>query len=82
MVEYVKSILTGQFEASLCMLNQCVQKCPPEHWEGKIANDTFRQVAYHTLFYVDYYFHPRETFQLRLSSPRRDERSSTAQALG
>jgi hypothetical protein len=45
MIDLVKKILAGQFEASLCMLDQCVQKCPPEHWEGKIASHTFRQVA-------------------------------------
>jgi len=66
MIEYVKQILAGQFEASLCMLNQCVQNCPPQHWEGKIANDTFRQVAYHTLFFTDLYLSPDEqAFELR-----------------
>jgi hypothetical protein len=66
MTAYLKSILTGQFEASLCMLNRCVRKCPPEHWEGKIANGTFRQVVYHTLFFVDLYLAPNEeAFELR-----------------
>lgn len=60
MVDYVKQILAGQFEAALCMLNQCLAHCPPEHWEGKIANGTFRQVAYHTLFFVDFYLSPSE----------------------
>jgi hypothetical protein len=37
-----------------------------EHWEGKIANNTFRQVAYHTLFFVDLYLSPNEeAFKLR-----------------
>ncbi|HLN28146.1 MAG TPA: DinB family protein [Gemmataceae bacterium] len=66
MVEYVKQILTGQFEAALCMLNKCVEMCPQEHWEAKIANNTFRQVAYHTLFFVDAYLSPsEEAFELR-----------------
>ena len=60
MIEYVKQILTGQFEAALCMMNECVRMCPPRHWEGKIANDTFRQIAYHTLFYVDFYLSRNE----------------------
>ncbi len=55
MIEYVKKILFGQFEAALCMLDQCIRACPPEHWEGKIANGTFRWAAYHTLFWVDLY---------------------------
>ena len=84
MIDYVKTILTGQFEAALCMLNECVQKCPPEHWEGKIANDTFRQVAYHTLFYVDLYLSPdEEAFQLRdLHHRGGDERLSAAPSTG
>jgi len=66
MIEYVKTTLTGQFEASLCMLNGCVKACPQEHWEGKIAKATFRQVAYHTLFYVDVYLSTDEAaFSLR-----------------
>ena len=58
--------LTNQFEAALCMLNQCIAACPPEHWEEKIASGTFRWVAYHTLFYVDLYLSPSEgAFQRR-----------------
>jgi hypothetical protein len=67
MIDYVKQILVGQFEASLAMLAECVRVCPADHWEGKIATVTFRQVAYHTLFFVDLYlarseheFAPRE----------------------
>jgi hypothetical protein len=33
-----KQILTGQFEAALCMLKNCIEACPEEHWEGMIAN--------------------------------------------
>jgi hypothetical protein len=55
MIESIKAILTGQFEAALCMMDHCIRACPPEHWEGKIANYTFRLVAYHTLFWFDLY---------------------------
>jgi hypothetical protein len=67
MTDYIKSILTGQFEAALCMLHNCIRACPPEHWEGKIANGTFRWVAYHTLFWVDLYLSPGDeaAFELR-----------------
>jgi hypothetical protein len=84
MIDYLKTILTEQFEAALCMLNDCVRKCPPEHWGGKIANDTFRQIAYHTLFFVDLYFSPGEAaFQLRDCHKRGgDERSSTTPSTG
>ena len=84
MIEYVKTILTGQFEAALCMLNDCLVRCPPEHWEDKIANDSFRQVAYHTLFFVDLYMSPtEEAFALRdLHHRGGDERASTMPSLG
>jgi hypothetical protein len=60
------TILIAQFEAALCMLDECVRRCPPEHFDGKIGNDTFRQVAYHTLFYADFYLSPGEAaFALR-----------------
>src|SRR5438067_520630 len=58
MIDYLRTILTGQFEASLCMLDRCIRRCPDEHWEGKIGNGTFRQVAYHTLYFVDLYLSP------------------------
>jgi hypothetical protein len=65
-IDYVKQILVGQYEASLAMLNQCIEACPPEHWEGKIAQGTFRWIAYHTLFFVDLYLAPNEeAFALR-----------------
>jgi len=71
MVDYIKKVLMGQFEAVLCMLNDCVQKCPQEHWDGKIAKYPFWQVAYHTLCFVDLYLSPNEeSFQLRDIHPR------------
>jgi uncharacterized damage-inducible protein DinB len=81
---YINTILLGQFEAALCMLNDCIRKCPLEHWEGKIANDTFRQIAYHTLFYVDYYLSADESaFTLReLHQRGGDERSSADASTG
>jgi hypothetical protein len=84
MIAYVKTILTGQFEAALCMLNEGVRKCPQEHWERKIANHTFRQIAYHTLFFVDLYLSPNEEgFKLRDFHHRGgDERSSKAPSIG
>jgi hypothetical protein len=66
MIDYVRQVLTSQYEASLAMLNQCIGACPPEHWEDKIAQSTFRWVAYHTLFFTDLYLSPNEhAFQLR-----------------
>jgi DinB superfamily len=66
MTEYFKQILTAQFEAALSMLRYAIAACPPEHFEGKIASGSFRWVAYHTLFYVDFYLSTsEETFERR-----------------
>lgn len=66
MLELYKQVIVSQFEAALAMLNQCIAACPPEHWEGKVANGTFRWVAYHTLFFADLYLSPsEEAFQRR-----------------
>jgi hypothetical protein len=60
MVKVFTRALISQFEAALCMLQECIKKCPPEHWESKIANDSFRQIAYHTLFFFDLYLSQNE----------------------
>lgn len=84
MSEYLKTILTGQFQAALSMLNQCVRLCPPEHWEGKIANQSFQTIAYHTLFFVDFYLSPaEEEFRLRdLHRRGGDERFDKTPSVG
>ena len=66
MIEKLRETLIGQFEAALAMLSHSAAACPVEHWEGRIANNSFRQVAYHALFFVDCYLSPSENdFQLR-----------------
>jgi hypothetical protein len=80
MLDLVKQILIAQFEASLAMFNACIAACPDEHWEGKIANGSFRWVAYHTLFFIDLYLSESEVaFQLRdLHLRGGDERAEDA----
>lgn len=80
MIEYTKHILTSQFEAALAMLKQCIEACPEEHWESRVANGTVRWIAYHTLFFLDLYLSPSEQeFELReLNLRGGDERGSVA----
>src|SRR4051812_28609813 len=61
------------------MLHHCIKSCPARAWENKIANATFRQIAYHTLFFTDYYLSPSpDEFQLRdLHHQGGDERGPT-----
>jgi hypothetical protein len=55
MIYTFKELITNQFEAGLCTLNACVDRCPETAWNAAIVNNKFCQVAFHTLFYADYY---------------------------
>jgi uncharacterized damage-inducible protein DinB len=63
--ELYQQVVLGQFEAALAMLKQCLERCPAELWESKIAQLSVRQIAYHTLFFVDYYLDSEAAFTLR-----------------
>ena len=58
MLDFFTTILTNQFEASLAMLGQCIERCPAKHWNGKIVKYEFWHVAYHTLYCTDMYLAP------------------------
>ena len=60
MLQAVKEAIAGQFEAALCMLGACIERCPEELWSRPIANLKFCQVAFHALFFADYYLEPGE----------------------
>ena len=55
MLDTLKTLLANQYEASLCMLNACIVRCPEESWNAPVAQWVFCQVAFHTLFFADYY---------------------------
>ncbi len=58
MLDYFKLTLLSQFEAALWMLNDCIARCPDQHWSGTnsiIGKYEFWHVAYHTLYCTDYY---------------------------
>jgi len=95
MPDYLNAIIRGQFEAALAMLNECLVKCPDEHWDGRIAKYPFWHVAYHVLCFVDCYlssdehafkpgkFHPRGMQELEDEYPsRRFERGELLEYLG
>lgn len=64
MVELLKRMLVGQYEAALGMLHECLAVCPGDHWNGVVGKYPFWQVAYHTLCFTDLYLTPDEkTFE-------------------
>jgi hypothetical protein len=60
MSEFLIKILIGQYEAVLAMMKLRIEACPSEYWEGKISEATFRQDAYHALFWFYYYLSSHE----------------------
>lgn len=52
MLSSLKTILSHQFGASIDMLENALMFCPDELWNTK---SKFWYIAYHTLFYLDYY---------------------------
>ena len=55
MLETYKQSIANQLEAALCMLHLCVERCPDEIWNGPVGNLAFCQVAFHALFFTDFY---------------------------
>jgi hypothetical protein len=51
---YVQMI-GNQYEASLCMLQKCIEKCPVDHWHEKVVELRFCQAVFHALFFTDAY---------------------------
>jgi DinB family protein len=55
MLDEFKRLIASQFDAALCTLNLCVDRCPVAIWNLPVGNYPFSQVAFHTLFFTDYY---------------------------
>ena len=60
MLDTFKELIANQYEATLCTLNTCVDRCPETAWDAPVANWTFCQVAFHTLFFTDLYLSQNE----------------------
>jgi len=60
MLETCRILLANQFEAALCTLGKCIDACPDANWNARVGNLAFCQVAFHTLFFTDYYLGPNE----------------------
>lgn len=74
MIETVKRLFASQFEASFCTLGHCVARCPDDLWHARVAKYPFCQVAFHTLFFADFYLGPDaaalQSQQFHLTNPQ------------
>ncbi len=50
-----RSIVWRQFGAAIDMLENAIRACPPKVWGDRPDFFAFWCIAYHTLFYLDYY---------------------------
>ena len=55
MLDTLKELIGNQLQAALCTLDSCIDKCPEAAWDAPVANLAFCQVAFHTLFFADFY---------------------------
>lgn len=55
MLDAFKQLIANQFEASLCTITLCAERCPDSHWNTRIAKYPFSQVLFHAIFFADYY---------------------------
>jgi hypothetical protein len=66
MIDVVKQVIANQFEAGFATINRCVQQATDDLWHQPVARYPFCQVAFHTLFFADYYLGPdAEAFSLQ-----------------
>jgi hypothetical protein len=55
MYDAFKKLIANQYEASLCTVAICAERCPDSHWNTQVAKYPFSQVIFHTFFFADYY---------------------------
>jgi hypothetical protein len=60
MLDIYKDLIASQFEAALCTLDICIDRCPDESWDAPVANLAFCQAVFHVLFFTDYYLGSEE----------------------
>lgn len=55
-----KTVIKSQYHASLAMLRQVIEGCPPELWQRPEDKNKFWHVAFHAIFYTHLYLNPTE----------------------
>src|SRR5450432_2399925 len=61
----IRSVLKSQYHASLAMLREAIERCPPEEWLSTNHKNAFWQVSYHALFFAHLYLqHDEAAFRL------------------
>jgi hypothetical protein len=53
--EVFSSAIEEQYGAAIAMLEKVINSCPEEVWDERNSGPPFWQVAYHTMWYLDWY---------------------------
>jgi hypothetical protein len=56
----ISGILVRQFGATAQMLQETIENCPERIWTKGSGGAAFWHLAYHTMYFLDFYLHPRE----------------------
>ncbi len=63
-VDASRSSVAGQFDAAITMLANAIEACPDALWDQEAGGQVFRELAFHTLIYLDLYLsESEETFR-------------------
>ena len=68
----LRAVLKSQYHASLAMLREAIERCPPEEWLSTNHKNKFWQVSYHALFFAHLYLQ-RDEAAFRLWEQHRGE---------
>ena len=64
MQNYWQTVIGRQLAAAIQMTRSAIEACPDELWDDRADGSPFWNLAYHALFYVDFYLSDNEkTFQ-------------------
>ena len=55
MFQAISNGIREQYNAAFEMLNKAITDCPAELWNRQEKGPPFWQIAYHTLYFLDYY---------------------------
>ena len=59
-MKIIRNILVRQFGATAQMLQESIESCPEPIWTKGLGGAAFWHLAYHTIFFLDFYLHKRE----------------------
>lgn len=68
----IKKNIQSQFLAALAMVDQAVDRCPDDLWNGQAYQNAVWQVAYHALFYTHLYLQPSADVFIPWAKARRE----------